>query len=142
MSKITCTLIGVLLFVFSPHLLQSQSALHLRGWRTAGPYGETVNVFAIDGEARIFAGTQSGVYFSEDHGGTWAAKNNGLPPHTHVQALAIQGAARIFAGTRGGFRDLERVPGKIYVSENLGEDWDEISAGLPNDLEMVGARLQ
>jgi photosystem II stability/assembly factor-like uncharacterized protein len=89
-------------------------------------------------DGRLFAGTASGgVFQSIDQGDNWSVisngtisvveksdpkrfetKNTGIPSNTVVRAIAVQ-AAHIFVQTDAG----------IYVSINLGQDWELKAVG-------------
>ena len=71
--------------------------------QTNGPYGGTVNCFAVSpngaGGTNLFAGADGGgVSLSTDSGISWKKVNSGLTNNT-VNALAVSGT-NLFAGTR------------------------------------------
>src|SRR5438309_1961273 len=69
------------------------TALHAQWIQSSGPYGGTVNCFAVSG-TNLFAGAWNGVYRSTDNGTSWTAI--GLANHD-VRAFAVSGA-NLFAG--------------------------------------------
>lgn len=78
-----------------------------------------VNVLVVN-EKNIFAGTDNGVFLSNNNGGFWRAMNSGLT-NTNVTSLVISGAT-IFAGTPSG----------VFFSTSSGENWTAINSGLTN----------
>ncbi|MBI4645417.1 MAG: hypothetical protein HY738_02200 [Bacteroidia bacterium] len=102
----------LLVFVLYNYLSPAQ-------WQqTNGPYGETINCFAVSNN-NIFAGTEGeGVFLSTDNGSTWIAVNNVLI--YKVKALAISGT-NIFAGTAGS---------GVFLSTNNGGNWIAVNNGL------------
>jgi photosystem II stability/assembly factor-like uncharacterized protein len=86
-----------------------------------GPYGGTVNCFAVDG-IDLFAGTDDGgVFRSTDNGTHWTAVNDGLT-NLDVHALTASGT-NLFAGTRLG---------GIFRSTDHGTHWTAVNDGLPS----------
>jgi photosystem II stability/assembly factor-like uncharacterized protein len=77
------------------------------------------NIYSlIESENIMYAGTQMGVFKSNDNGITWNEANNGLV-NTVVHPM-ISNESRIFAGTEAG----------IFISDNQGENWVESNEGL------------
>ncbi len=68
----------------------------------------------------IFAGTDNGVFLSNNYGYSWTAKNTGLT-NTNVKSLALSGT-NIFAGTDGG----------VFLSTNNGNNYTAVNNGLTN----------
>ena len=66
----------------------------------------------------IFAGTQFGVFKSDDGGENWVEANNGLT-NTVVHPMLVNGT-RLFAGTEAG----------VFISDDGGENWVESNQGL------------
>lgn len=67
----------------------------------------------------LFAGTDSGVYRSNDSGVHWVGVNTGLSA-TKVKAFATRGT-RLYAGTLGG---------GVFVTSDSGSSWSSVSQGL------------
>ncbi len=93
--------------------------------KTNGPYGVSINCFAING-SNIFAGTDDGsVFLSSDNGNNWNLSGT-LGSNNEVWAFAISGS-NIFAGT---------IPssgiGGVYLSSNNGVSWAAVNNGLIN----------
>lgn len=93
--------------------------------QTKGTYGGYVNCMVSDGD-NIFAGTNNGIYFSNDNGNSWTAINNGFPSNLIVNSIAINGTT-IYAGTSGN---------GIYLSENSGNSWIQSNNGLPSNISV------
>ncbi len=70
-------------------------------------------------DANIFAGTDNGLFLSENNGTSWSQINNGLPD-SPVMALAA-GDTFIFAGTRNA---------GIFRSQDGGASWTPVNTGL------------
>jgi photosystem II stability/assembly factor-like uncharacterized protein len=89
-----------------------------------GPYGWSVNsVIAIPNETggtNIIAGTDKGIFLSQDDGKTWNAMNSGLT-NLKIDCLMNSGS-NIYAGTGGG----------VFLSTNFGISWTAINNGLNN----------
>lgn len=71
---------------------------------------------------RLYAGTNMGVFRSDDQGESWTIKVRGLP-YTAVLTL-WQSGARILCGTPNG----------IYYSEDAGEQWNASRGVFPIDI--------
>jgi photosystem II stability/assembly factor-like uncharacterized protein len=76
-------------------------------------------VFAAGSGSDLFAGSNCGVFYSNNDGEQWAAVNNGLPD-IGVTSLAVSGA-NLFAGTDGS---------GIYRSIDNGSNWTAVNNGL------------
>lgn len=70
---------------------------------------------------KIYAGTNKGIYQSDENGTSWTPINSGLIAQ-RVHDLIINKQDEIFAGTYGG----------IFYSGDNGETWTEINHGLTN----------
>ena len=71
-------------------------------------------------DSNIFAGTVSGgIFRSSDGGQNWTALKGDLPQNLSVFSFAASGK-KLFAGTIYG----------VFLSENKGESWQQINAGL------------
>lgn len=107
----------------------------------------------------IYAGTdKNGVFRSKDGGQTWALSNQGIPARAQIFAMSAVGN-KVFAGlyskglyrwderdqtwsrmgrvsplvlaTAGGTLAVGHNPGGIFWSADVGETWNDGSAGLP-----------
>ncbi|HMX28677.1 MAG TPA: Ig-like domain-containing protein, partial [Blastocatellia bacterium] len=85
--------------------------------RTNGPPGANVLAMALS-DFGIFAGTEGGIYVSENNGASWR-QLEGLRGFT-IRAL-LPRQQRIFAGTENG----------VYVSDDNGASWRRAGNGLP-----------
>jgi photosystem II stability/assembly factor-like uncharacterized protein len=98
-----------------------------RQWAAlTGLFDGRINTLLIDNTGRlraIYAGTDGGVFRSEDQGRTWISCNNGLSDRL-VRALAIDpdDPNVLYAGTWNG---------KVHVSNDGASRWQERSSGLP-----------
>ena len=79
---------------------------------------------------RMLAGTDSGIYLSDDLADSWEPSNRGLPgadPETGEAPLAVnalvwdRGAEMLWAGTSAG----------VFQSADRGKQWAPINRGLP-----------
>ena len=72
--------------------------------------------------ATILAGTNFGVYFTANAGGSWAAYNAGMEA-IQVNTLIVnpQATGILYAGTAQG----------VYYTFNTGQSWTPINRGLP-----------
>ncbi len=92
MKKITMviTLIFSLLFLNScskknSNPVESNNPITWAQFSSAN-FGCSVNALVVYG-TNIFAGTNTGVFLSNNNGKTWTAIDTGLPSHTFVNAL-------------------------------------------------------
>ena len=91
---------------------------------------EAIEIEILDGpvysllrdQNSLFAATEIGVFHSDNEGGSWAIKVEGLPPIA-VNTLAKAGN-QIFAGTRNG----------IFVSTGGGDAWHHARDVFPLDI--------
>jgi len=85
----------------------------------------------------LYVGTDDGnVQITRDGGATWTNLTpnlSGLPPRTYVSSLVASEASegRVYA-TFDGHRN-DDLNAYVYVSEDFGESWGSIVAGLPNE---------
>ena len=89
-------------------------------WNSASSGLAGIDVFVLfNSDGRLFAGTDSGVFFSDDHGGNWVCA-----ARTSLYATAINGFARsedgIFAGTAAG----------VFCSTDNGQNWSPAGPGI------------
>lgn len=84
-------------------------------WEKAGPVAQdaVVNAVAANGEGRLFAGTNAGVYVSDDRGATWRA--SGLT-EGFVRQVAVDPKGSIYAGVTG-------LGGGVLRSDDGGIRW-------------------
>ncbi len=87
----------------------------------------TVFSYAFVG-SYIFAGTKDGIFLSTDNGTNWKPVNDGLTVNSkqpgkipYVESLATNGRS-IYAGA---------LDGELFVSNNYGKSWTDISTRLP-----------
>lgn len=66
----------------------------------------------------MYAGTQFGIFKSDDGGVNWTESNNGLS-NTVVHPILVNGT-RLFAGTGAG----------VFISDDEGDNWFESNQGL------------
>lgn len=92
-------------------------------WSSAYSGGGAVYSIVVSG-SNVFAGTESGVYLSTDHGKHWTVKNNGLPV-TDIYNMAASGS-KIFAAVFGL---------GVYESSDNGNSWIKFNTGL-NDSQL------
>lgn len=77
------------------------------------------NIYSlIESEDVMYAGTQFGVFISDDGGENWVEANNGLT-NTVVHPMLVNGT-RLFAGTEEG----------VFISDDGGNNWTESNQGL------------
>ncbi len=115
----------VILFAACVLLFSSMSLAGVNEWTSIGPYGPGGNVraLAIDPQtpSNLYAGTDRGVFKSQDGGISWSPVNNGLTALT-VYALALDPSApgTLYAGTNAG----------VFRSTNGANAWTAQRAGL------------
>jgi ligand-binding sensor domain-containing protein len=97
--------------------------------RTNGPYGTTVNCFAVNGNT-LFAGGSGGVFQTSNQGTTWNYISSSFTPYPYeggenVMDMLIDGN-NLFAGTSTG----------LFISTNNGTTWSLSNTGLLNTYVM------
>ncbi|MBI4444528.1 MAG: hypothetical protein HY645_01360 [Acidobacteria bacterium] len=91
-------------------------------------YNGRVTALRRDSESgRLFAGTDTGIFRSEDEGKNWKIRVKGLPPTT-VNTIAAVGK-RLLLGTRKG----------IYLSDDWGESWVPGKGVYPIEIAAIQA---
>lgn len=96
----------------------------------------TINMYAQPGNA----GQIAIPYFEEvsagfTPGNYWSSKNDGLPHHSTLQItdIAIDGNYKLLATLKAVLTDADSwtVRGGVFMSENSGDTWIDISSNLP-----------
>ncbi|MEP6800432.1 MAG: hypothetical protein ABJC07_00740 [Acidobacteriota bacterium] len=106
-------------------LVSARGQAGVNDWTSIGPYGPGGNIrtLAVDPQTptTLYAGTDGGVFKSQDGGISWGAINNGMTGFT-VYALAIDQTATgtLYAGTNAG----------VFRTNNGGNIWTAQRAGL------------
>jgi photosystem II stability/assembly factor-like uncharacterized protein len=92
-----------------------------RAWRAVntGLTSGRINAIATLGRQVIVGTSDSGIYVSNNKGGTWKKQNQGLLD-INVKAL-VRSGNKIFAGTNGG---------GIFMSSDSGSTWKPMNNGL------------
>ncbi len=107
-------------------------------WTTRGPFGGSVYCLVPDPShpATLYAGTDRGVYRSDDAGVSWKAANAGLPDF-RVQTIAIDptSPSTLYAGTLTP-NGVESVG--IFKSTDGGASWTDINVGLFDPITTIG----
>ena len=90
-------------------------------------------VVAPDGT--VVLGTTKGVRVSTDGGATWQPRNNGLPHQEvwNLKGLQVGETFRLYGTliTRGTQGNAGTFQGGLYVSDDLGQSWQERNGNLP-----------
>jgi hypothetical protein len=84
------------------------------------------NVDVLD-DFVIVSTVVQGALRSNDNGRTWESINNGLPSPS-LYGMKVIGKA-IFTSTKN--------PARVFVSTDYGDNWNEISDGLPTGFEVT-----
>ena len=99
-------------------------------WSARGPDGGNAYCLAADPAhpATLYAGTDAGVYRSDDGGATWRPAGDGLPV-ARVQTIAVEPSApgRLYAGT---VTPTGVASVGIFKSVDGGESWAAANTGL------------
>src|SRR5258708_4685630 len=82
------------------------------------------NVYCITNKDSIlFAGTNQGIFSSDNHGNNWITLNNGLT-NTTVLSLSTKDSI-ILAGTMGG---------GIFITNDNGQNWMSSNSGISDTI--------
>ena len=100
-------------------------------------FGQCVHKVALHPSRpeRLFAQNHFGVYRSDDGGGAWTAIESGLPSNFGF-AMVVHPHRPDTIYTFPLVADLDRVPPdarcRVYRSEDAGDSWEPLTAGLPD----------
>ena len=85
---------------------------------------------------RLYAGGSAGVYRSDDGGRSFQRKSRGLPVGGSIRDFLADAArpGRLYLAV---VTSPAAAGGGVYRSDDAGEHWVEISAGLPDDVAVV-----
>ncbi|MFZ4399591.1 MAG: T9SS type A sorting domain-containing protein [Bacteroidales bacterium] len=108
-----------ILFVLS---IAINTNINAQWQQTNGPFGGSVNCFAENGNS-IFAGTEVGLFKSDNYGTSWVKVNNNLI-NRNISSIIIKNN-KIFAGSVGNC-------GGLYVSSDNGISWTMMNNGMIN----------
>ncbi len=86
---------------------------------TKKPSFQTVQKVVVGKSGRVIAGTNTGIYTSDDYGNSWSKKTDGF-----ISDIEIASNGTIYVGK--GSVDIE---GGIFKSTNNGTTWQEITPG-------------
>lgn len=90
-------------------------------WNKVATNFDSINGLTIN-KSNIWLATNQGVFVTENNGGSWIQKNNGL---SDLSITAIeQYKDKIYIASKG----------KFFVSNDNGENWTEKSTGILSDL--------
>lgn len=93
--------------------------------QTNGPFGgQNVKCMGASGN-NVYAGTDHGMFITNDNGNTWTPINNGLK-NTYVRSLVVTDS-NIYVGTYGG----------IFFSNDNGGLWTAINNGFPYNYDTL-----
>jgi len=99
-------------------LLLLINTICLAQWQQTTLSGNTVYCIT-NKDSILFAGTNQGIFSSDNHGNNWIALNNGLT-NTTVLSLSTKDSV-LFAGTMGG---------GVFISNNNGQNWITANSGI------------
>jgi photosystem II stability/assembly factor-like uncharacterized protein len=95
-------------------------------WDSVGLVYYNFNFIVFDSSDVTYAGTDLGLFRSDDHGGSWGRADSGITDKA-VKALAINRSNVLFAGNE----NLSTRTGKILRSTDGGVNWEELKT-VPN----------
>src|SRR5262249_22720906 len=105
-------------------LVASPARAGLNQWTRNGPEGGALLALRVvpSAPSTIDAGTNAGVFKSQNAGASWAAATAGIGSTT-VNALAVDplAASTVYAGTNGG----------VFKTTTAGSSWTAARTGLP-----------
>jgi len=92
----------------------------------------------------LVLGTQEGMLRSTDCGGTWTAANDGLEGRAYTPAPLVTRASRpgvlfssVTAVGPGGWTRAEGGDAAFCRSDDAGQSWQTLSAGLPRPMAAI-----
>jgi hypothetical protein len=104
-------------------------------WQPAGGALALHSIHVGPGSRILCAVSAGGAYRSDDHGGTWRPINRGvraafLPSSETVAGHCVH---RLLVHSRNPTRVYQQNHCGVYRSDDGGENWQEITDGLPSD---------
>jgi photosystem II stability/assembly factor-like uncharacterized protein len=107
-------------------------------WSRLPAHGLEIGLLRIDPfvAGRLYGVGSAGIYRSDDGGSSWQRKSRGLPAHGGVHDLLADPArpGRLYLAMVTSPAD---AGGGVYRSDDAGEHWAKMSAGLPADAVVV-----
>jgi photosystem II stability/assembly factor-like uncharacterized protein len=113
--------VSMIFLVISSHTVTAQ-------WiqttiQSNGVNGGYVEAIAVSGD-NLFLGTfHGGIFFSNNNGETWTARNSGLPANVTIQSLFAFGTV-LFAGSDSY---------GAFCSKDSGKSWNAVNSGLTSN---------
>jgi len=99
------------------------------GTKMQGLPDSIVHVVRKDGGGRLYAGTNMGVFYSDNDGDNWKPTNI-LSTETDVRDIFIVGESLMYAGGKGG----------IYKSTDRGVAWSLLKKGISSEGLAAGSK--
>jgi hypothetical protein len=101
-------------------------------WVQTGLTNRTVHSLSKNSIGEVFAGTDQGVYWSDDNGTTWQEASSGLK-HAEIKSLVIGSDGIALAGTRGGgvYRSIRSTTSMVDHDKNVPSS-PEMLQNYPN----------
>ncbi|MEL6970609.1 MAG: hypothetical protein AAFO02_10590, partial [Bacteroidota bacterium] len=109
------TTLPFLILLFTAHLAFAQ-------WQPINSPSGAQFLDLVQSESRIFASTYSGLFYSDDNGTSWTNAFGGGYERGFVSTLRAVGSVVICR-----IRSRETDEYSVFISENSGDDWRELS---------------
>jgi hypothetical protein len=110
-------------------------------WQPAGGALALHSIHVGPGHRILCAVSAGGAYRSDDRGATWRAINSGVRAAFLPSSRAEAGHCvhRLIVHPQDGARAYQQNHCGVYRSDDGGESWTEITAGLPSDFGYAAA---
>ena len=117
--RVTSVLLLVFWLMHPPGYLVAQPA---SSWEPVNMGLDSDSVFALaaTSDGLLFAGTEHGIYRSDDDGNAWVGANTNLPDVV-IGSLAVDPIGILYAATHGE---------GVYRSTDDGDSWEAVNNGL------------